>query len=795
MKQVFTMLLLFLASGILSAQNNFNLEMLNNTPVGEDGNDIWGYVDGNGTEYAIMGSRTNTWIWSLEDPANPILRDQIPGDASTWRDIKSWEDHLYVTTDSGNDGLLIIDMSMAPDSIRSHYITPPIISPADTVQLGPCHNLYIDENGFCYLAGCRISFGNKAIIFDLNQDKWNPPVVGVHSRVPGGGDYAHDLYVKNNIMYASEINQGQLGIYDCTRKDSLITLGTENTGFNFTHNAWSSTDQNYVFTTDERANAFVESYDVSDPGNITFLDRFQPLETVGEGLIPHNTHYYDGYLVTSFYTDGVVITDASKPDNLIKVGSYDTYLGPHGGFEGCWGAYPYLPSGLLLASDINTGLYIFRPSYVRAAFLEGNVTDAADGAAINNARIVIEADQFNYDNSLADGTYKTGIAEQGLFTVTATHPDYKDFSTEVEIVNGEVTILDIEMERIPLATVNINVVSASTGEAIPNAVVNIGDLSDALEYTTDDSGQLIETIQARIYLLSVGQWGYKVNSQVVDLTAITEYTIALEEGYEDNFAIDQGWTVESTASTGRWERAVPNGTSFQQQLLAPGDDSPFDNDTRCYVTGNSTGGQAADNDIDNGYTQLFSPSFDVAGADEVTLRFAYWYSTAGGNGSASDDTLIVYLHEQGDTIEIARFSEYTNGWSDIQEIDLTDHIVEGTDLRVSFYASDLPQSGHIVEAGIDNVSITTSFLSSTSDIDLDAFEVMPNPTSGIFNVEFAESAMRKLQVFNELGQIVLEQKTEGRRTEMNISHLDSGMYMLYIQGSDGEMNIQKIIKN
>ena len=27
-------------------------------------------------------------------------------------------------------------------------------------------------------------------------------------------------------------------------------------------------------------------------------------------------------------------------------------------FEGCWGAYPYLPSGLILASDQQTGLHI-----------------------------------------------------------------------------------------------------------------------------------------------------------------------------------------------------------------------------------------------------------------------------------------------------------------------------------------------------------------------------------------------------------------------------------------------------
>ena len=106
------------------SQDNFNFNLVSNPSTGERGNDVWGYVDEAGTEYAIMGTQTTTRIWSLEDPANPIERASIPGPAGTWRDIKSFEDHLYVTSDQGDDGLLIIDMSQAPDSISSVYWKP-----------------------------------------------------------------------------------------------------------------------------------------------------------------------------------------------------------------------------------------------------------------------------------------------------------------------------------------------------------------------------------------------------------------------------------------------------------------------------------------------------------------------------------------------------------------------------------------------------------------------------------------------------------------------------------------------
>jgi len=792
MKNILTILSLCLA-GLITAQENINIDFIANVPVGEDGNDIWGWVDEDGTEYAIMGSRTQTWIWSLEDPFNPTLRKQIPGASSTWRDIKSWEDHLYVTTDRGNDGLLVIDMSMAPDSIRYQYLKPPIISGTDTTSLGRCHNIYIDENGFAYLAGCAIGYANKAVIFDLNQDKWTPPVVGAHGQVFGGGGYAHDVYVKNNILYASEIYEGQLGIYDVSRKDSLVVMGTQRTGYTFTHNAWTSTDQNYVFTTDERANAFVEAYDISDPTDIKFLDHFQPLETQGQGVIPHNTHYFDGYLVTSYYTDGVVITDASKPDNLIKTGAYDTYDGPHGGFSGCWGAYPYLPSGLLLASDINSGLYILGPEYQRAALLEGTITDKLSGLAINNARVEIVADQFNYADSDPQGIYKTGIATEGLYTIRVTHPEYETFTTEAEISNGEVTILNMELEKIIKIDYIFTVTNQLDGTPIPGARILLESDLDIIESTTGNDGEFRELLAFRNYKVTAGAWGYKTVELIAETGAGSNVMISLEPGYEDDFRLDLGWESLGDARTGFWERGEPRGTIFNDELVAPGADLADDEGISCYVTGNASTSEAAEDDVDDGYVQLKSPPINTGHMQEPHLKFHYWFVVVGGNGPV-DDSLQVFLHPSGmDSIELIRFLPDNAEWRGVIDIDLSEYELDSMDYQISFYTADEIGNGHIVEAAIDGVSITEEFVSSTEYSELAEFELAPNPFDETLRIQFKESSARSIHIFDLNGRRIFAMKSSASAVNLN-PVLEAGQYILKIIDEEGRVSSKKIVK-
>ncbi len=781
----------FLAAVNCMAQENLNMELVAQVPFGEDGNDIWGYVAPDGTEYAVCGSQNFTRIYNLDDPSAPDEVAMIAGASSIWRDIKSWNQHLYVTTDQGTDGLLIIDMTNAPDSITHTFWKPSIDINGSVDVLRTCHNLYIDENGVCYLAGCNNGNGG-AIILDITTDPNEPIVLGAENF-----RYAHDVFVKNDLLYASEINNGVLSIYDVSDKANPIPLGSASTTSNFTHNAWLSDDGNYVFTTDERPDAFVDAFDVSDPSDIRLVDSFQPSETAGNGVVPHNTHYKDGFLVTSWYTDGVVITDASKPDNLVKVGQYDTYLGPDGGFNGCWGVYPWLPSGLIIATNVEDvggggSLIVIDATYVKASFLEGNVSSLTTGNPINGVDITIAGPNVN---SLSDamGEYGSGVAASGDFDVTYSHPDYISQTISVSLATGETTVQDVILEQKPTISITGTVLDAGSGLPLPNAIVQYSDGIRNLELVTNSDGIFDVTAIQSSYTGVVGAWGYLhlvVSDTIIDNTSGLVYE--LSQGYQDDFVLDQGWTVTNTATTGFWERGAPVGTTFQGSLSNVNQDDLFDIGDQAYVTGNGGGGAGTD-DVDDGSTVLTSPEINLTTYTKPVIRFKGYFFNAGGAG-ATNDSLIVELHTADTTITIIEISEDIGLWSELS-YSLTDDVIDfkNTPFTISFTASDF-DPGHLVEAGIDafkieeDGSVDVKDLLTNHDI-----SVFPNPFTDAVTVSLDSDNYTAITIYNTIGKLVyINNDITNGDTTISIDG-PAGVYNLVVEDKQGNQWNSRLI--
>ena len=99
----FLIILLVLSPFFLFAQQSFNMSLLGKYTYDFEGygvNDIWGYVDQEGNEYALVGLENGTSFVDVTNPANPIEKAYIPGPISTWRDLKTWGEYAYIVHDS-----------------------------------------------------------------------------------------------------------------------------------------------------------------------------------------------------------------------------------------------------------------------------------------------------------------------------------------------------------------------------------------------------------------------------------------------------------------------------------------------------------------------------------------------------------------------------------------------------------------------------------------------------------------------------------------------------------------------
>ena len=133
----------------------------------------------------------------------------------------------------------------------------------------------------------------------------------------------------------------------------------------------------------------------------------------------------------------MTIVDATRPDNLIET-AWDSL-----GTSLVWDADPYLPSGLIIATAKSEGLYVYRPEYKQAAWLEGVVREDVTEIPVSNAAISIVG-TANNDQSDLQGVYKTGSADGGAYNVLVKRDGYiPAFIPDVKLVPGEVTRLDV----------------------------------------------------------------------------------------------------------------------------------------------------------------------------------------------------------------------------------------------------------------------------------------------------------------------------------------------------------------
>lgn len=782
--------LLFFIAPILSfAQLNMHLQ--DSLTYSGGVNDVWGWVAEDGTEYAIVGLQAGVGIVDVtKDTIEEVVH--IPAVNNTWRDIKTYGHYAYVSTEA-NVGILIIDLQFLPDSVQTYVWMDSLPTNDGPKPLTTAHNLWIDEYGILYVIGSNLNNGG-VILLDVKSNPTDPDFIAM-----GPSIYSHDCYTRDSIIYSAEIYVGNLSIYDAHDPQDIKLLGTTKTPNEFTHNCWLSDNGQYIFTTDERANAFVASYDISDPGNIVELDRFTEVSKIGMGNIPHNALVWNDWVICSYYANGTIIVDGSRPDNLVQVGNFDSFLGQEGGYSGVWGTYPFLPSGKILSSDRSTGLYVFEPNYVRACFLEGSVVDSITGLPLSDAVVSLESDEVVLPiTTPLTGIFKTGKAVPGQYTITVSKDGYYSKTLTLDFVNGEVLTPVVELVQIPVYTAGGKVLYSEGGN-VPFAKVTLYGYYGVYELTCDENGDFfIPAIYAGSYDLQAGVWGHTYET-VLDMNEPKQLTIQLVPGYKDNFDVDLGWTVAGDVFSGMWERGIPSKQLlFNDKICSSDGDSPNDGGGFAYVTGLSASDDVQDNEVSGGTTWLISPPMDLTEAIEPKITFDYWLCESPADQYTG---LKIWLTNDVDTLLLDELRNDTiaGSWQSksYPELDLAGPVNQ---VRLMISASDTTSGAaeYILNVHFDKFKLNQSGL-STRDLYPSGkyFVVYPNPSNGgtiyLKQSEGFEKEITAINMYDLQGRLLSSQIVQPGNKVIAFNHqLEDGMYFMQWLTADGASGVEKV---
>jgi choice-of-anchor B domain-containing protein len=766
-------------------------------PGGQNYSACWSYVHSDGREYATIGVNgvgagpRGTAIYNVTDPAAPYLVGLIPGPPSIWREMKSYRDWIYVVSEGGGTGygLQIIRMT-DPES--------PVLAATYTTNFITSHTVSVDTTrGLLICNGTRAATGDWTGIRILAL---NNPGIGATPETPvevstwpgvfpvPNDQYVHDSVPIGDRLYAACIYGGVERVLDIGDPAAPAEIASWGYPGGFTHNSWPDATGHWLYVTDEVNGEPLKVFDISSLAAPSLVNAI----TSNPQAIVHNAHVKGNVLFLANYTEGIRALDLSDPAHPAEFAWADSYAGPSGGFAGVWEVAPFFPSGTVVASDRNSGLYVYRLQ-ADYGILRAKVVDGAGDPFPG-----VEVHLTTLGDSLttpADGIVQFGPGP-GVHTVLAHRFGYHEASATRTVSLGSRDTVTLELLPKPTALFTGVVRDHATAAALDEAEVSLS-YTDVHQHT-GPSGLYSLTIPDDIYRLEVRRGGYLplvIERRIGPGFPGVDYSLIAAPVW-DPLETASGWTVGAAgdnATGGIWTRVVPNGTgprppyepppgatsvtggsrtvrpkpgapsvlagrrdrdpampmhevepSVTGPNLAPYYDHTAGTGTMCFVTENGTDTVMVHlADVDAGKTTLTTPALDLTGMSEPTIGYWRWFASfwpigtsSGHNGPDPADYLAVLIsNDDGATwtaVDTVRGLE--NHWTE-DALRVEDYVTPTAQVKLRFVAADIGTDTGC-EAGIDDLIAYDAAMTTVSVVPGPraarlAFRApRPNPASG-----------------------------------------------------------------
>lgn len=243
------------------------------------------------------------------------------------------------------------------------------------------------------------------------------------------------------------------------------------------------------------------------------------------------------------------------------------------------------------------------------------------------------------------------------------------------------------------------------------------------------------------YTLTIDNGGCP-SSKTVSLSVVPSPTVTVSASSTN---VCSGSTTTLTASGAQSYQWNPGGGTTVDYIITPSSNGNYS------VTGTGSFNCTSEAVI----SIVVSPNPTITASTNVNLLCPGDNSTLTANGA------VTYAWSNGSVGNNVVISPTIN----------TTYTVVGTDANNCSGATTLIQL--VTECtGIEKNNVTNN-----------SVRLFPNPAKNLLNVEFETEGTKTMEVFNEIGQVVLTSHTINKRAQIDVSHLPNGLYLIKTQTS------------
>lgn len=190
------------------------------------------------------------------------------------------------------------------------------------------------------------------------------------------------------------------------------------------------------------------------------------------------------------------------------------------------------------------------------------------------------------------------------------------------------------------------------------------------------------------------------------------------------------------------------------------------------------------NGTDGSKAKLVSPMFDLTGVANPTLKF----QLANENWFGDVDELRVFYKTSANGAWTQIGPDYTTenkNWVDV--------VLALPNPSDEYYIAFEGTSNWARGLNIDDVTVTDDPTQAVDTNGTKEFRYYPNPVKDVLNIETASRKMNDASIYSMDGKLIRNVKLSGNNSQINMSDLQSGVYLVRVK-SEGEDRTIRVIK-